>query len=1077
MALVAASSVGCYHAGGLQRQDTVAEEIPAVSGDRVGGFKADAVAGDYYLGNDYIHLTVDGTPFGTKSGAAGAAGGGSILDLGSVSMDQNYLRTSPPSDRLERMTLVVNQDPDIQFAVDTFLPTTKASTANLIMKGGLYDPKHKIASATHDASGRVSGVDVTHAIALGNTLSYFAVVSQLTNNCAVPLEIYNLGDHVHQTGGGYRFNIPANKDAVGNLVNNWGVDIPDSGPGTVFGAPAATVQARMAALMSCEPGGNMDYHTSIGLVPLMSDDAPFYVTSSPQSVFTNPRPVASENLVLGSKPNMDSSNALVKLQPGESLIFNRRIYFSSGKSTTFGRGYFGQSTGRPNQATGVFNAMAVDRHLAYGEYFGTAYFQPEGSAEADGPLQTEIRIERYTNADVIAKLKDPTDKATYDAGLAAFKADNTNWILERTEWLEPTQDFDSSSANIARRDFLGVVLPSENYYRISFRNRDHLTSVAPPWIYCNNVSTTHPDIATPLKIEDSSVFAISSKSHLCPEYNEILNGDTIVKSLFQSFTVSARTANPPNQVVAWQPLRLNVLGQNGTPDPNMPRVSTMDGYFNPAYKAKTLTNLHPGYYTFTGGNQSFATNFQTNLWLAPGSYSLLASNGPLTSVTTDKVSFQQGEGVGSKSFVLYHDPLPPGWTSFDMPGPSQITTGGYLPAEKLSSAVVEGVQVVANTEIDRLTDADYLYYEFRIEFDYNGTTDYERIQVQKNPFVVGARSSSLAGLGTVTALFTPTPSNDRNGGARSSTGWNLADFIGLAQGQFTVVHRPRGAEGLFTLQGFDPAQPVSSQAWWNAKGAYVSDRTQGAFDAIELLRGEGWDSANPDAWFGEFKTLRNDWFALLKQQTPTNFTKALGLSSAKFSVDTPVGFARTYLKAQGYNNEFSGATDYTDGFTQSDLSPVLTALKKGAAVASTGPLVDVKLSTSSASAGSGELLAANGAAVTLTVNLWAATDWVPVDELRVVINGVTTVLDVNQLQSLPTTDPDYDWRLRRGTFTLTLPSKDAWVVVEAGVPLDTTGTYMAGSTWNGVMHGLYPVAVANPIFVDVDGGGYTAPGL
>jgi hypothetical protein len=82
------------------------------------------------------------------------------------------------------------------------------------------------------------------------------------------------------------------------------------------------------------------------------------------------------------------------------------------------------------------------------------------------------------------------------------------------------------------------------------------------------------------------------------------------------------------------------------------------------------------------------------------------------------------------------------------------------------------------------------------------------------------------------------------------------------------------------------------------------------------------------------------------------------------------------------------------------------------------------------------------------------------------------------VQPLPSTDAAYDKRLRRGTFTLTLPEgKDAWVVVEAGVPLSTTGAYRAGTPWHKLMKGIYPIAVTNPIFVDVTGGGYTPPGL
>jgi hypothetical protein len=71
-----------------------------------------------------------------------------------------------------------------------------------------------------------------------------------------------------------------------------------------------------------------------------------------------------------------------------------------------------------------------------------------------------------------------------------------------------------------------------------------------------------------------------------------------------------------------------------------------------------------------------------------------------------------------------------------------------------------------------------------------------------------------------------------------------------------------------------------------------------------------------------------------------------------------------------------------------------------------------------------------------------------------------------------------DYRLRTATVTVPLPvGKDAWLVVEAGVSRSQTGPYMAGTPWNKIMKGIYPVAITNPIFVDGNGGGYTPPGL
>jgi len=109
--------------------------------------------------------------------------------------------------------------------------------------------------------------------------------------------------------------------------------------------------------------------------------------------------------------------------------------------------------------------------------------------------------------------------------------------------------------------------------------------------------------------------------------------------------------------------------------------------------------------------------------------------------------------------------------------------------------------------------------------------------------------------------------------------------------------------------------------------------------------------------------------------------------------------------------------------------------------------------------------------VTLTL---MASDWVPVEEVRLVVNGMV----VQTLNPATFTVSATDARVR--TTTVNLPvgtTQDAVLVVEAGVPLTQAGAYLAGSYWNRLMRGIYPIAVANPVFIDANGGGYTPPGL
>jgi hypothetical protein len=591
----------------------------------------------------------------------------------------------------------------------------------------------------------------------------------------------------------------------------------------------------------------------------------------------------------------------------------------------------------------------------------------------------------------------------------------------------------------------------------------------------NMGNTESPDLRGPILIKkDVPFYAVDQRDYLCPERDQIMStiSGTVNSNLFNPFAFgSCSTATLGGDL---QPMRVTLSGAEdpdthaaAPADPTCQRQRRFGCYFDVVIKSKQPSTYFLGEYSYLAGNQIFGSAFRSPIgaWFKRGYYEAIASRGPLS--VLDQTGFKASDGQTSFShtFTMFPGGFPSGWTSFDIPGPSIITTGGYHPSEILTSALSEGVQVVTRTEEDSLISASHAYNDYRADFTFADTfNDAQRVPLGSDPFIVGARSTRMTDGGAATALFTPEPSNLRRGGARSSKGWTLADFLVQAEGQFNVIHRPRGPQGLFTVKAFDRTISLASTPWWNATGIHSQGRKNGDFDALELLRADFADNstgmpldlgvaANATNWFNEFIQVRADWFAILKQQTPVLFTKALGCSSAQYSLDTPVGLARTYLKATG--------------FSQDNLGPVLIALRSGAAVASTGPLLDVNVGN----VGPGGL-ASGSSTITLNINLYAP-DWVPVDEIRIVVNG-TVVRTLSPATDLSVSSTDA--RLRTGSVVLTIPT-DGWIVVEAGVPLSTTGAYRAGSSWARVMKGIYPIAVTNPIFVDVAGDGYTPPGL
>jgi len=1028
--VLVAGGLGCFRATGLSRPAVAVEEIPSTGGDRVTGLKATAGPGDFYLGNDSVHLAVDGAPFGDREGQFGAPSGGAVLDIGSISLDQSFHRVSMPTDLLERFGPVVNQDPDLPLVFDRYIPVSNVNTVQLDMQGYLLDPKGKLGAAT-DASGRVIGVSVLHRISLGKGEGFFTLETTLTNASGATLAIRNLGDFLSQRGGGYRLLVPAVATFSGTPLNTWGVEIP----GTDFAAPlTSSVVAPMVAMMGAEAAGNtLDSHSSLGILPLDVDS--LLVASDAQHALTESRPLFPGRLVVGSP-------AVASLADGRSIQYRRRLYAVGGTS---------YSGAVPSQATAIFNDMALAKAGFRGEDVGYLAYVSSGTAARGAGRQTEFRFERYTYSGTVA----------FDPSIPGNPANQPeNWSLERVEWREPA-DLPVSAGSAT-----GLLLPAipdgstglTQRYRLSARNAAQQGAYL--YVGSNSLNDKRPFLPTPITPSKTQLWQVAEA--LSPERSEVIDANgNVVRTKQTAHFFSARQAGTL-EYGGMNPLRITFQGITA-PDPSMQRIRQLSSVYNEVLKGKLPISQNYGAYHYTAGNQVFGTAFgvtsaSTTFYFSPGDYLAYATRGPLSHLDSLPVSASETQLNTSHGFIVTPPELPTGWTTFDMPGPTQATSGGYNPGEMLSSALAEGVQVVARTEEDVHTDPTALRNEFRAEIDYALVSDAQRAPLGADPFVVGARSS-LLGDGLTTALFTPAPTSDRNGGARPAKGWNLAEFITQAEGGFTVIHQPRGPKGLFTLRGFDRTVPIGAgvNAWWTQTGPASLGKRMGDFDALELLRAEGCNPADPTAWYAEFSAVRSDWFALLNQQAPTAFTKGLGLSSARFSLDTPVGLSRTYLK--------TGATT----LTQDTLTPVLTALQKGAAVASTGPMLDVAIG----GVGPGGLVSGTNASVSLSISILAA-DWVPVDEVRVVVNGGTPILVPVASFTASTTDV----RLRTATVTVPMPvGKDAWLVVEAGVARTQAGPYRVGTPWNKIMKGIYPIAVTNPIFVDVNGGGYTPPGL
>lgn len=1097
--MLAAGPIGCYRAAGVPKNTPIAYEMPESGGDRVAGLKATGGPGDFYLGNDYVAMAVDGAAYGERKGQLGAPSGGAILDVGSVGLDNAYKRVALPADNLERFAPVANQDPELPLIFDSYQASSTGAGASLEMRGGLLDPANKLGlpGSLRDANGRILGVEVVHTITLSGAAFSFDLSTTLVNRTGQALPIYSLGDYLQQRGGGLRALVPAQTTSGLNPsgswagpapVTSWGAAIPGSDFSTTTGGvedpakrfnPLATaVKAYGLGLQGAEPSAEtFDFHQSLGIASL--DDPYVLVSADPQDAMNELRPRFPARVVVGKVPRLDAATR-ASLQPasladGATLSYARRLYATAAPTTGISPRANRYYPLLSQQATEVFDRMADDRALRFGDAIGHLNFFTFGTAVRGGALPTEVKFERFQPA-----------------------GSSGTWVVEGVDWFDGGE---LHASPIHRPVALyspdgkesSTALNPTQPYRITLSNR--LTTQSFGWdpgtgLPKAELRNASPDRVTslPTKVVPTTGYGFVVSEALAPEVGPGIvdaNWNVIGASMVQHLMgVSALDKDP----LVIQPARVRVeaLDGAGNPapanDPKLQRTRAYFGAYDTLTKGKVRGLGNAGVYQFRGGNELFGTvfNFAAALQpisLAPGKFRALAGRGPLAPLAAESFTSALGQGAPLHSFRIPTLGLPSGWVSFDLPGPSQATTGGMVPAEMLTSALAEHVEVVARTEEDRLVSASGLYNDFRLEFSEALTSAESRAVIGLEPFVVGGRSSELAGHGRATALFTPEPTGARFGGARESRGWTLADFIANGDGSFTVVHHPRFAgnakapAGLFAAKAYDRTVALGTgvNAWWNQTSPISAGKKQGDFDALELIRAEYSDAngpldlavaANATAWFSEFLAVRADWLAILKQQGPAAFTKGLGLSAGKYSLDTPVGLARTYLQV-------------ASAPVQTELSPVSDALKAGRAVASTGPFLDVKVG----SQGPGGFLTGTNATAPLSLSVYVP-DWVPVDEVRVVVNG--TVVSTIPFNATNFTRDTYDkrkWVLTNAAFTTLSFSQDSFVVVEAGVPLSTTGAYAAGFPWARFMKGIYPIAVANPVFVDVNGGGYTAPGL
>ncbi len=460
--------------------------------------------------------------------------------------------------------------------------------------------------------------------------------------------------------------------------------------------------------------------------------------------------------------------------------------------------------------------------------------------------------------------------------------------------------------------------------------------------------------------------------------------------------------------------------------------------------------------------------------LAPGRYRVVVSRGPTWSVwPTDavqnggvEVEVMAGETVELTAEIAKVIDTA-GWLSGDFHVHGINSPDAPITLEdRVRSFLGEGVEVLVSTDHDYITDYRPTIAALGAEDELIGVigielTTFDYGHYNSFPLVADAES--------------------RNGGAIDwaggpGTGMTPDQIFRALEDQnevervIQINHPDRGGIGALDvdlLRGYSRADPtvfrlppVEPDPATGDTGLW-SER----FTALEIMNGNG---------TGSFNGRMRWWLTMVGRGfTPT----ATAVSDTHRTITTQSGSPRSWVRVG----------EDADGPAEFDGPGFAAAVNDGRLFGSNGPFVRLSLSTADASAGLGDVLASEpGAPVTVRVDVQTPA-WMTVDTLDLYVN-ITDAL-------LPDPDP-FDETAIPPTHTVELVEGPIEVVVEGDV--DQGGAVHQRRRFSGefelrpevdsyvvgIVHGpepMYPIllsrsvrpkAYTNPIYIDVDGGGY-----
>ncbi len=469
----------------------------------------------------------------------------------------------------------------------------------------------------------------------------------------------------------------------------------------------------------------------------------------------------------------------------------------------------------------------------------------------------------------------------------------------------------------------------------------------------------------------------------------------------------------------------------------------------------------------------------------PGEFYVYATHGPFWSLARQRVTLEPGASSEIEFELEPLELLPSGALSADFHVHGGASFDSSLPdRDRALSFVASDVEVIAATDHDVVSD-------YRAALEELGIAD--RVRVMPGVETTGQILFYHAPGEDIPKVighfgFWPLrydPSAPRRGapddellepGSLFERVAPLFDGTGVAQLNHPFIESNLGRDqGYFTAVGWDPRKRLPSVPDGSPEGELVRRAAGGRrnidYDAQEVMNG---------ASISQFLAYRTGWFSLLNQGVLRAGTA--NSDSHTLAVEL-LGYPRNVVLDQGTLAEF-------------DPERFNAAIRDGQSFGTNGPVLLACVDDAGACRGSSltSFSPAPDSVLRLSV---AAAPWIPVEELRVFVNGaLARVIPIE----FPEAEP-FGGTLRRVETSVALAElapneSDYWVVVECGLhlPAFTIGSdglpLVSASAESGrvleddarfhlqaIAPKTLPLAFTNPFLIDQSGDGWTPPGL